>query len=509
MNQDIASFDPPAPDPVAGPAGDPAGFAGRVKLALIWRSGGQILGQIVTWGTTFVVINLLSPADYGLIAMTQVILAFLNMLNGYGFASALIRAETLEPFQLRQAFGLMLLFNGALATIQFLAAPLAADYYNQPIIADMLRVQALIFLATPFIALPDVVLSRALDFKRPAIVNLVTALIGAAVSLAGALLGYGVWTLVAAPIVMFWTRAIGMTWMSRTLVKPSFDFRGARPLFAYGAAIVASQFFWLAQTQADVIIAGRALPLAELGLYTTALFLSQLIPTKFVPPLNDVAFPAFAQIQHDPEAIRWNFLKAIRLIMLVTAPLYLGLSASAPALIGAVFQPQWAGMAPLVSVLALAMPFITLQILFAPISFATGHPRIPTWTACGGAIFFGAAFLIGVRWGSAGLAAAWLVAAPLLLAVTIYLSRVASHVGFTDVARAALPAITYAAIMALAVMALDRFTAVGDLPALARLAVLVGAGGAVYGAAIWSFERAMIQELLQLVRRDKRAGQPA
>mgnify|MGYP002784532896 CR=1 FL=1 len=478
-----------------------ASFGDRVRTALVWRSGSQILGQIITWGSTFIVINLLSPADYGLIAMTQVILAFLTLLNGYGFASSLIRTDTLDPFQLRQAFGLMLLFNAALATIQFVGAPLAAAYYEQPIIADMLRVQALIYLATPFIALPDVVLSRALDFRRPAIVNLVTALLGAVTALTGALMGYGVWTLVVAPIVMFWTRAVGMSWVSRTLIWPTFDFRGSGPLFAYGFAIIASQFFWLVQTQADVVIAGRALPLAELGLYTTALFLTQLIATKFVPPLNDVAFPAFARIQHDPEAIRWNFQKAIRLIMLVTAPLYLGLSVSAEALIATLFQPKWAGMAPLVSVLALAMPFITLQILFAPISFATGHPRIPTFTAMGGALLFGTAFLVGVQWGAAGLTLGWLVAAPLLLAVTIALSQRASHVGFADVAGAAGPALGCAAVMALAVAALDRLTGVGDWPAIARLAALVTTGGAVYAAAIWALQRPMIDELIRLARR--------
>jgi O-antigen/teichoic acid export membrane protein len=484
---------------MAKPGSD--GFAGRVKSALVWRSGSQILGQIITWASTFIVINLLNPADYGLFAMTQVILAFLAFLNGYGFASALIQAESVERFRLRQAFGLLLILNGALAALQFFGAPLAAAYYGQPIVADMLRVQALIYIATPFIALPDVMLSRALDFRRPALVNLVAALLGAATALGGALLGYGVWTLVIAPIVMFWTRAIGLTLLSRLLVWPSFDFRGAGQLFSYGFAVLASQFFWLIQTQSDVFIAGRALPVEELGLYTTALFLTQIIATKFVPPLNDVAFPAFARIQDDKAALRWNFLKAIRLIMLVTAPLYLGLAVSAEALIASVFQPKWAGMAPLVSLFALAMPFITLQILFAPLSFATGHARIPTWTALCGAIMFGAAFLIGVRFGSLGLACAWLISAPLLLIATVLLSRPASGVGVGDVIGAALPGLGCAALMAGIVSAVDNDFGIAALAAPARLALLVASGGAAYSACLYAFQRETLAELLRLVRR--------
>lgn len=477
------------------------GFAARVRSALIWRSGSQILGQIITWASTFIVINLLNPSDYGLFAMTQVILAFLTFLNGYGFASALIQAESLDPFRLRQAFGLLLLLNGGLALLQILGAPLAADYFNQPIIADMLRVQAVIYLATPFIALPDVVLSRALDFRRPAIVSLVAALLGALTALAGALSGFGVWTLVIAPIVMFWVRAIGLTWLARTLVWPSFDFRGAGALFTYGFAVLGSQFFWLVQTQADVVIAGRHLPVGELGLYTTALFLTQLIATKFVPPLNDVAFPAYARIQNDAEAVRRNFLKAIRLVMLVTAPLYLGLSVSAEALVATVFQPKWLGMAPLVSLLALAMPFITLQILFGATSFATGRPRIPTTTALCGAILFGAAFLVGVQFGSMGLVWAWLCAAPALLLVTIILSRPANGAGLADVATAALPGLGCAILMALLVGTLDWLSPVGDWAAPLRLATLVATGGLIYAAALWHFERATLEELWHLVKR--------
>ena len=494
---------PPSDDSGVSTSGvsSDSGFAGRVRTAVIWRSGSQIVAQIITWTSTFIVINLLNPSDYGLFALTQVVLAFLSFLNGYGFASALIQSESVEPFQLRQAFGLLLMLNGALAAVQFFGAPLAAAYYGQPIVADLLRVQALIYLATPFIALPEVMLSRALDFRRIATVNIGAALAGAGTALAGALAGYGVWTLVAAPIVMFWTRAIGLTAISRLLVWPSFDFRGAGRLFAYGFAVLASQFFWLIQTQADVVIAGRQLSLEALGLYTTALFMTQLIATKFVPTLNDVAFPAFARIQNDPAALRWNFLKALRLVMLATAPLYLGLAVSADALVATLFQPKWAGMAPLVSLLALAMPFITLQILFAPLSFATGHARIPTWTALGGALLFGGAFLFGVRWGALGLAGAWLAAAPLLLLLTIWLSRPASRVGLADVAGAAFPALGCAGVMAGLVALIDIYTPVRTLAPLLRLAILVASGGAAYAGCLWWFRRETLLELVRLIRR--------
>ena len=141
-------------------------FGSRVKSAVFWRSGTQILAQLISWGSTLAVIRILEPSDYGLFAMTSVVLVFLNFLNGYGFVSALIQSEKVEPIRIRQAFGMLILLNAGLAAIQFFAvAPLAAAYYGETIIADMLRWQSLIYLSTPFLILPEAMLTRNLDFQ--------------------------------------------------------------------------------------------------------------------------------------------------------------------------------------------------------------------------------------------------------------------------------------------------------------------------------------------------------
>ncbi len=92
--------------------------------------GSQLASQLVQWAVTFAVIRILSPHDYGLYAMTQVVLALLTMLNGYGLASALVQAPELSKRTIRQAFGMLLALKGALALAQLALAPLAATYYR-------------------------------------------------------------------------------------------------------------------------------------------------------------------------------------------------------------------------------------------------------------------------------------------------------------------------------------------------------------------------------------------
>jgi O-antigen/teichoic acid export membrane protein len=474
-------------------------LADKVKGAVMWRSGSQVVAQLLTWASTFVVIRLLDPSDYGLFAMTQVVLVLLNLLNGWGFASALVQSEKVDEQQIRQVFGLLILLNAGLAAIQFFGAPIAAAYYRHPEVATLLRVQAILYLCTPLIALPSALLGREIDFRRQGIVNLVSAALGAATALGCAAAGMGVWTLVAAPIVLWWTRAIGMTIAARALVWPSFRFRGAGPLVRYGAAMVAVQFFWFLQSQADIFIGARVLSPHELGIYTTALFLTQILAAKFVPPLNEVAFAAYSRMQDRRAAMGAAFLKAVRLIMLIALPFYFGLAVAAEPLVLTVLGAKWAETVAIVPVLALAMPFMTLQILFAPATNALGRPGIALRTAAAGAVILPASFIAALGWGITGLSFAWLGGMAVLCAVTAAMSLPAIGVRPAALASALGPGLFAASAMAFLVGGLDLL-----LPPLgpgARLSLLVGFGAAAYAALLFVFARPTVEEALALLRR--------
>jgi len=481
----------------------PESLREQVRSAILWRSGTQILGQMIAWGSTFLVIRILSPADYGLFAMTQVVLVLLNMLNGYGLASALIQNSDADPASFRRAtrqlFGMLILLNLALALAQVALAPVAAAYFRHPMVADLLRVQALLYIATPFIALPFALLARAMDFRRQATVNIVAAVTGAIAALAGALGGLGVWTLVVAPIALFATRAIGMMIAARAWIWPSFDFRGAGTMARYGGLMATGQLFWFLQSQADVFIAGRWLDAHWLGIYTTSLFLTQIFVSKFVPALNEVAFSAYARIQHDRESVGRAFLTGARLVMLVAMPFYMGLAAVADPLVHVVLGPKWLEAAPIVALLALAMPFMTLQVLFAPASDASGQPAISARNSATGAIVLSVAFLVGIRWGVHGLAIAWIAAYPLYLAISAWRTLPVIGVKAAALARAIAPPVIAALAMALVVRLVD--TALPPLAPLPRLAALIAVGGTIYTGWLLAFSRATLTGAIALIRR--------
>lgn len=484
---------------LAPPNRESESLSAQVRSAVIWRSGSQILAQLVQWAATFLVIRILDPRDYGLFAMTQVILVLLNMLNGYGLASGLIQQKEIGSREIRQLFGMLVLLNFSLGALQFLLAPLAAAYYRQEIVADLMRVQALLYLTTPFIALPYALLSRAMDFRLQARVNIIASLASASAALGGAIAGFGVWTLVLAPLVLFTVRAIGMTIAAKSLVWPSFNFRGAGTIARYGGVMAAGQLFWFAQSQADVFIAGRHFTPHELGIYTTSLFLTQIFVSKFVPPLNEVAFSAYARIQHDTAAVAYAFARSVRIIMIAALPFYFGLAATAEPLVLTVLGDKWRETIPIVRLLALAMPFMTLQVLFSPACDARGRPGIGVRNGAAGAVILTIAFLVGVRWGATGLATAWIVAYPAYLGISMWRSLPVLGVSVRALADAIAPALIAALAMAMIVALADR--ALPPLPPLPRLAILVAVGAAAYAGWLMLFSRSVVRDLITLARK--------
>ncbi|MFN4114440.1 MAG: lipopolysaccharide biosynthesis protein [Sphingomonadaceae bacterium] len=461
----------------------------KVRSAVIWRSGSQIVAQAIAWISTFLVIRLLAPEDYGLFAMTQVMLVFLNTMNGYGIASALIREQEVSEHRLRQALGLLLLLNGVLGTIQFIAAPLVASYFAQPMVADLLRVQAVMYLLTPWLALPYAMLSRKMDFRRPAQVRLLASLAGAATALSCALAGAGVWTLVAAPMALFLTEAIGLTIAARAPLRPSFDFTGLGGIAGFGGLMTATQFFWFVQSQADVIIAGRVLDVRSLGVYTTGLFLAQLLATKFVPPINEVAYAAYARMQGaGGEAL----LATVRLVLLVALPAYAGMAVVADPLVQVLLGDQWTGIAAILPILSLAMAMLTLQILFAPATNAVGKPGIALRVSMVGSVTMPAVFLAAAPFGLQGFAWAWVGGMTVMLAVTVTLSTGTLGLSPARLASAVLPTALAAAVMAVGLLAAQH--TLPAMPALGQLALLIPLGGVIYGVMLWLIARDRVIE---------------
>ncbi len=493
------------PNPSAQSGAD--GFAARVRSAVAWRWGSQVIAQIITWTSTIMVVRLLEPTDYGLFAMTQVVLTALAFLNGQSFATSLVQTRQIDERRVGQIFGLLLLFNGLLAVTQFFFAPYAAAYFGEPMVAHMLRIQAAIFLTIPFTALPQELLARKLEFRRQGQVNLASAIIGALTALTLAWLGWGVWALVYAPIAMFFTKAIGMSVAARLWIKPIFDPRGAGDLVTFGGTLTLCQLFWIIQSQSDIVIAGRILSTYDLGLYSEALFLTLIVTGRFLPPINEVAIAAYSELHRAGTSIGPYYLRTARMVMMVTAPIYIGLSLTAEPAILTLFGEKWAGMIPLVSGLALAMPVMALHFICSPTTNAMGRPQIYLTTSIAGAIIMPSAFIWGASNGAMGLVHAWWIAAPCLLAFSLTLTLPRIGVSIWALISELIPILISVGAMALTVSLAQIYASTGTH--YIDLALFAVIGALTYACTLWFVWPGLVRETWAMLRQKPQSAPAA
>ncbi|MEL7199649.1 MAG: lipopolysaccharide biosynthesis protein [Pseudomonadota bacterium] len=476
-----------------------------MRNAVAWRYGGQIVAQVITWSSTILVVRLLDPSDYGLFAMSQVLITALAFMNGQSFASSLVRAAKVSEREVAQVFGLLLLLNISLAAAVFFLAPYSAAYFGEPQVVDLLRIQMVLFLIVPFMALPEAMLARKLKFRPQAIASMMGAVSGATVALVMAYLGYGVWALVYAPIVQFLVRALAVSFAAKIFTLPQLDFRGARAIITFGGTLTLCQLFWIIQSQSDIFIAGRQFETYELGLYSEALFVALIVTGRFLPPINEVSFPAYSELHNKGLPLAPYFARVQQTVALVVAPIYVGLSLTALDAVATLFGPKWIEMAPLLANLAVVMPIFAVQIVCAPSTNAIGKPWIYLTTSICGAIAFASCFAFGVAYGPAGLTYAWWVAAPALLIVTMILTLPNLKLTIFDLFMAWLPAAVSTGLMGVAVYLV--LAALPDWAPWWRLAAIVPVGVLVYASALWFIWPQVVKDSYQMLRQQKQPGQ--
>jgi O-antigen/teichoic acid export membrane protein len=273
----------------------------KVVGGLLWVGTMRFAAQIVTWTITIVVIRLLGPADFGVLAMATVLVGFLGLFAEAGLGQALVQAPQVDELSLRRAFGAVIVINCVLFAICFAAANPVAHFFGEQRLVPIVRVLALQFLIGILAVIPAALLTRLLDFRRLAMIGLGGSVFGSLCTLFLAIHGYGVWALVAGTLGANLFNAIALNLIAPYFAGPLFNVSGARKLLAFGSQVTGTRLLWYLYSQSDLLIAGKLLGKEAVGLYSVSMHLASLPVQKMSAILNQVTFPAFARSQSRPE----------------------------------------------------------------------------------------------------------------------------------------------------------------------------------------------------------------
>lgn len=468
----------------------------RVLTAVGWSAAAKFGGQLVTWIITIIVIRLLEPADYGLMAMAALLIEFFTLINPMG--AALIQRERLDEKTVRQIFGLMILINLGFFAALFVAAPLISGFFREPQLVALVRVLSLQFLILPFVQLSSALLERELDLKKTSIVYLVAQLGGSAVTLILALRGFGVWSLIGGAIAIEMVRAVGFLVVARCNCLPSYSFNGMRGIISFGSFVTGERLMWYAYTRADAFIIGRVLDKELLGIYTVANHLASLLMHKTGEILYVVSLPAFSRIQSEREKVVAYFLKSVRMMSFMLFPLFFGMSSVAPKLVAVVLGEKWSSAAQVLAILCLVMPLRMISNLYAPLLQGIGRADLSASNLLVVTGIMPLAFLIGTDWGLVGVSVAWLIGHPVAFAIMTKRALSCLGAGINQFFVALIHPAFLSGIMLVVVLATKSTIATNAQP-LVQLVALVLTSMITYAILVLSLHRQIVRELEALV----------
>ena len=471
----------------------------EVSSSIRWMAGMRVVSQIFTWAATLIVIRLLSPEDYGLMALASVVIGLLDILDDMGLASAIVKKKELTDKFVAQIFGMLIIFNIGFYAALYLTAPLVANFFEDIRLETIIEILGLQALIRIFFYIPNALMRRNMEFRNVSLIRFIAVVGQSASILLLAYMGLGVWSLVYGSLVYTGVQTIGAMMVSRYFCKPNFSFHGIGEALSFGGLITVHRVLYYIYNSADAAVMGKMVGQKALGYYSVAMQIACLPMDKFMMILNEVGFSAFSTIQDNQQKMNELLCKAVRLLGILVFPVFMGVSCTAPELVDVLFGEKWTPVALPLQIVSAVMALKMMNIT-DPLLFAMGRPDVGVKALAIGCVIMPIAFYVGAHWGLVGISLSWLIAYPpyFYISMKIVLSTIGMSFG-TYVREFTYPAL-FSGIMYLMVM-LARETIsplIGNTPL--ELVMLIFVGAITYTGLVLAFQRDTVLQLYSMVR---------
>ena len=374
----------PAP-PRAGPVrralaflgGSEGGTLSRVLRAGTWVVFGTVGQMVLQIVRQVFLARLLSPEAFGLMGLTLIFTRALELFTAMGIGASLIhRQERVEEAR-NTAYTLQVLRGLALAVLILPLAPLAADFYDEPLLRNLMFVIAIVFVLEGATNINLVLLQKKLDFKTLTTYEMLVAVCASVSVISLAFAFRNVWAMVIGNVVTAAFRLILSFWLVEGRPVFRFDRQLARELFHYGRYITGFTVLAFFTSEIDNLFVGKMLGPEQLGLYTMAFILANLPATAIAKIAAQVIFPAYSLLQHDAAALRRAYLTVLRTVAGTSVPAAAGLAILAPDVIRVVYGPQWIAATNALRILAVLGAGRAIGVLGGYLFNAVGKPNVP------------------------------------------------------------------------------------------------------------------------------------
>lgn len=471
-------------------------FAKKTTRGVGWNYLSFGLRKVLSLAIVSVLAHILSPENFGIVALATLAIDYLSVFNDLGLGAALIQQREDVETTANTAFTLNIVIGILLSFITFLIAPLAATFFREPTLPPILKWLGLTFLINAFGSVHKARLQRELNFRLKLLPELGNVILRGTISIGLALAGYGVWALVYGQLVGVSVATI-LLWVVVPW-RPVLDIKisVAKKLFKYGLPVMSENALSIFGDSFDYFLIGRFFNSASLGIYTLAYRLPEMLIINTLWVMAAVIFPAFSSIQTEIKELQKSFLATIKYVQLLVTPICIGLIVAAEPIIRVVFGDQWLGSIPIMRILSAYALVISIGFHVGDVYKAIGRPDILIKTTIPIFVIRIIALWIGAQFSLTGVALAHLAAGTIEVGIRLFVAFKILDIGFAELVKELR---AYIGGTALAALALPVLYVTRESSPLTQLSSVVLAGLIGYLAFLWFAELPTLQNALQVI----------
>ena len=407
------------------PASHPTLGARSARGAAVTLSA-QLVRIIIQLGSVVTLARLLTPHDYGLIAMVVAVIGVGEVLRDFGLSSAAIQSPELSLAQRNNLFWINTGIGAVLSIVVFFCADLLATIYHQPDLVPISRALSITFLFSGLATQYRADLTRRMKFSKLAAADVTSPAAALAAAISAALLGWGYWALVAQQLVMAIVLLAMLAYGARWI--PGLPKRGVpmRAFLTFGGNLVGAQLVGYVSNNVDSVLIGVRFGAGPLGVYTRAFQLLMTPLNQLRTPLTTVALPALSRITAELRRFG-DFICQGQLALGYTIVAGLGLIVAAPEpIVDILLGQQWLSAAPILRLFAIAGIFQTLAFVGYWVYISRGLTRDLFRYSILSAAIKVTCIVVGSTWGVTGVAIGYAIAPALSWPISLWwLSRIA------------------------------------------------------------------------------------
>lgn len=306
-----------------------------------WSFADNIANSGITFLVGLVLANILTPEEYGIMAMVTIFIAVSNSIVDSGFSNALIRKINIRSVDYNTVFYFNLIVSIFLYLILYVSAPAISVFFKEPVLVDVMRVIGWILIINALAIIPRTIFVRNINFKAQTKVSLIASVSSGVIGIGMALTGWGVWSLVGQQLSRQLLNTVFLCFFCRWRPLWEFSIQSFKELFGFGSKLLASGLIDTIYRDIYYLIIGRFYSAADLGQYTRASQFNTIFSSNLTTVVQRVSYPVLSSIQNEPERLLGAYRRVIKTTMLITFACMLGLAAVAKPLIVILIGEKW------------------------------------------------------------------------------------------------------------------------------------------------------------------------